>query len=155
MLKEYSSNARKLHVNRTLKTLRLRSFMEAINITDVSTGLTKLVYKINQLFPQSPSASCDAAHKTDHLTKAVLATKLISLTDDPIKSVVTPRISFNSLLTALNEALQRKLQLDMLTQEMDRHHGLLHIGFIGRRRGDQSHVLWTHSYATTMTEELQ
>lgn len=71
MLKEYSGDVRKMRVNGTLETFRLQSFMEAKIITDVSTGLTKLVNKINKFFPQCISVFRDDGHKIDYLTKPV------------------------------------------------------------------------------------
>lgn len=73
MLNKYSSDERKLRVKRTLEILRPRSLMEAISITEVPTGLTKLVYKIKELSPQFTSAFCDDFRKIDYLKKAVLA----------------------------------------------------------------------------------
>lgn len=63
MLQEYSSDGRKLRVKGTVETLRLRSFIEGGSITNVSVGFTKLVYSINEIYPQPPSESRNNSHK--------------------------------------------------------------------------------------------
>lgn len=120
MLKEYSSDARKLRVRGTLETLPLNSFIGTNNMNDASEGLTKLVDLIKELSPQCPPAFRDDAHKIDYLTKAVTASEFICWSDAPIKSVVTLGLSFNGFVTALHESLQRKRQIDMPTKESDK-----------------------------------
>lgn len=80
MLEEYSRDERKLREKGTLETLRLRSFMEVSSIADVSVGLTVLVYRINEIFPQFPSEFRKDSHKIYYLKKPVKATYFISLT---------------------------------------------------------------------------
>lgn len=65
MIEEYSSNKRKLRVKGILETLLLRLFMETNSITDVLTGLTKLVDKINEISLQCALSFSEDAHKVE------------------------------------------------------------------------------------------
>lgn len=49
MLTKFFSDARQLQVRLTLKTLRLRSFMEERKISDIFEGLMKMVDLMNEL----------------------------------------------------------------------------------------------------------
>lgn len=57
MLEEYHSYARQLKVEGNLKQLRFRNAMNEDTITDVRKGLTALINKIEEIFPNATRSS--------------------------------------------------------------------------------------------------
>ena len=112
MTKEYVSDARQLQVKATLEMLRLRSFMQDEDISDVSSGLSKLVKHINELSPQCPPDLRSDAHKVDYLRRAVAEYQ--DWPRIPIANITSQRYSYNSFVTTLHESIQNLKQLRSL-----------------------------------------
>ena len=112
MTKEYVSDARQLQVKATLEILPLRSFMQDEDISDVSSGLSKLFEHINELSPQCPPDFRSDAHKVDYLRKAV--SEYQNCSRIPIADITSQRYSDNSFVTTLHESIQNLKQVRSL-----------------------------------------
>lgn len=100
MTEEDAIDARRIQVKVTLETLRLRSFMNENDISDVSISLKNLVEHINVLAPQCPSDFCSDAHKTDYLRKSV--TEFNERSQVPIQSTTAQKYTFAKFVTSLH-----------------------------------------------------
>lgn len=100
---EYLSDARQLQVKSLLENSRLCTFMKDKGISDVATGLSKLVDHINELSPQCPPHFRSDAHKIDILRKAVAEYQSWSCT--PIQSIISLNTYYNGFVTSLHEAI--------------------------------------------------
>lgn len=72
IMKEFDSDSRKLQVQSTFKRLKLNIFMSMYSITSLSTGLTKIVEKIEHLTPQCPAGFRSRENKKRFLRGAVI-----------------------------------------------------------------------------------
>lgn len=87
MLKEYNSDARQLQVKGKIDNLRLKTFMEEKDISEVSEGLSQLVELVEELTPQCHPDFRPDPHKISYLRKAVADFK--SWSHNPIQSITS------------------------------------------------------------------
>ena len=110
MMKNYSSDARRIQVQRTLDTLRFSSFKTQRQISSDSEALTQLVEYIDILTPQCRPEFATEANKQNYLREAV---RTCSWARGPISNIVTAKYTFTEFVTALHE----KIQLDCYFEE--------------------------------------
>lgn len=113
MVQEYVSDASHLQVKGMLKTLRLRTFMNDQNISDVSDGFTRIVTHINELVPRCPPNFRSNAHKIGFLRKAMKQFQEWSRVT--IENIMSQKYTLNDFLTALHESIQNLRQMNLLT----------------------------------------
>lgn len=102
VVEHYDSDARQLSVQAQLETMTLDSFMLQNEITDLTTGLDKIVEHIEILTPQCPFAFRNEPNKLRFLRSAV---KNQSWALQSIGQITAAKYSFNDFVTALHEGL--------------------------------------------------
>lgn len=102
-LKEYDNHVRQLAAQAELEYITIDQVMKERELTDLDSGLTKPVDKINALSHQAPPQFRSDEQKKRFLHKAVL---LQSWAETFILQMTTTWVAFNRLVTALREPIQ-------------------------------------------------
>ena len=83
-------------------------------ISSLSTGLTKLVDRIEDLVPQDPPHARTEGKEIEHIRKTVLRYKW---SDAAVRSIVSSNYTFNGFVTELHEGIQVENEMSLLTSE--------------------------------------
>lgn len=113
MTKAYDSDARQMQVKSKLETLRLRTFMSENSITEVASGLSKLVNHFTNLAPQCHPHFRTETDMIDYLHRVVAEFTDWSL--NSIQRITSRNLTINALVTSLNEAIRHRRELLLLT----------------------------------------
>ena len=102
MVDEFDNNARQLTIYAELESITIEKVMEDANTTDFDAGLTKLVEKINLLFPHCPETFRNESQKRRFLRNAVIRQPW---SEQAISRMTSSNLSLNDLVTALREQI--------------------------------------------------
>ena len=109
MRAEFESDARRLEVHMTIRSLRIESAVsQNEDVTNDSESLNWLVMRINRLTPQFPEGFRSEENKMQFLRDAVIGREWAS---QAISQITTSKYSFSGFVSALREVLQYSEEL--------------------------------------------